>query len=62
MSPKGQGVLLLLVGIVLLAVSAGADALGVGGAAGFGWKQIVGVLVGAALAVFGLTKLRSPVA
>lgn len=62
MSPKGTGMLLVLVGIALLAVSAAADPLGVGGAPGFGWKQIAGVLVGAALAAFGLTKLRSPAA
>jgi hypothetical protein len=34
---------------VLVVVSAAADTLGIGEGGGFGWKQVVGVIVGAAL-------------
>jgi hypothetical protein len=39
------------VGIVLVLVSALADPIGIGGSDEFGWKQWVGVGVGAALVV-----------
>jgi hypothetical protein len=58
------GLLLVVLGIVLALVSGLASTLGIG-AGGFGWKQIVGVVVGAALALmgaglvaFGLTSAR----
>jgi hypothetical protein len=60
MSSKGLGLVLVLVGLAVLVVAAAADPLGVGGAAGFGWKQILGVAVGAVLAVLGVAKLRAP--
>jgi hypothetical protein len=46
------GVVLVVLGIALALVSGLANTLGIG-AGGFGWKQIVGVVVGAALALTG---------
>jgi len=48
------GVLMIVIGAVLLALSLLADGLGLGGAVGFGWKQILGSAVGAAAVIAGL--------
>lgn len=59
MSRKGVGIGLVVVGVGLAVLAGAADLIGVGGAAGFGWKQIVGVVVGLAVAVAGVARLRS---
>jgi hypothetical protein len=59
MSTKATGVGLLVIGVVLLLISATADSLGVGGAPGIGWKQVAGVLLGVAFVVLGVVRLRS---
>jgi hypothetical protein len=46
------GLLLVVLGIALALVSGLASTLDIG-MGGFGWKQIVGVVVGAALALMG---------
>jgi hypothetical protein len=46
------GLLLVVLGIALALVSGLATTLGIG-VGGFGWKQIAGVVVGAALALMG---------
>ena len=51
---KTIGILMLVIGIALLIISLLADTLGLGGAAGFGWKQILGSVVGAIAVVAGL--------
>ena len=48
---KTMGIALLIVGVVVLIGSLAADAIG--GAAGFGYKQIVGAVVGVIVAVVG---------
>ena len=48
------GILMIVIGIALLIISLLADTFGLGGAAGFGWKQILGSVVGAAAVVAGL--------
>ena len=53
MSNKSIGFVLIGAGIVLLALSLGADALGVGSSPVFGWKQITGVVVGVLALVGG---------
>jgi hypothetical protein len=53
-SSRRIGVVLAAVGAIVLAVSALADPLGIGGADGFGWKQIVGMIVGAGVAILGV--------
>ena len=52
---------ILVVGIVVLLLSLGADVIGIGGAARFGYKQVAGVLAGIILALVGaFLYLRSP--
>jgi len=51
---KTIGVVLFGVGAVILILSLVADPIGIGGSLGFGWKQILGALVGAVLTVVGL--------
>lgn len=48
------GIILTVVGIALLPASLLADSIGIGGAAGFGWKQAVGAVAGLACVVAGL--------
>lgn len=48
------GILGLVGGIVLAAIGAGADAMGIGSYDGFGWKQMAGVGAGVAGLVVGL--------
>jgi len=44
----------LVLGIVLALVSLFADAIGVGGEPGFGWKQTLGLVVGVGLVALAL--------
>ena len=51
---KTIGIALLVVGVIVLIVSLAADAIGIGGAVGaFGYKQIIGAVVGVVVAVVG---------
>ena len=54
MSKKTIGVLLIILGVVVLVVSLAADGLGIGGMPGFGWKQILGTVVGVIVALGGV--------
>lgn len=54
MSRRSFGFAIAAIGIVVLAVSALADQIGIGESDEFGWKQIVGVVVGVAIVVFGI--------
>jgi hypothetical protein len=51
---KTAGIVLLVIGIVVLALSLGADPIGIGSNPGFGYYQIVSAIVGAIVAVVGL--------
>ena len=51
---KTTGLVLFGVGAVILILAIAADPIGIGGSPGFGWKQILGALVGAVLTVVGL--------
>lgn len=53
MSRRSYGSAVAAIGIIVLAVAALADQIGIGDADAFGWKQIVGVVVGTAIAVSG---------
>jgi hypothetical protein len=50
---KTIGIVLLVVGAVLLIGSLTADVIGVGSSPAFGYKQIIGVVVGVVVAVVG---------
>jgi hypothetical protein len=50
---KTIGTVLLVAGGILLIVALAADALGIGGAVGFGYKQIIGAVAGVIVAVVG---------
>jgi hypothetical protein len=56
MNSTQLGWLLVVIGLIVVAVSALADPIGVGaeGASGFGWKQTTGVVVGGLAAAGGL--------
>jgi hypothetical protein len=54
MSMKTKGWLIAGLGLLLLALSLAADAVGVGARAGFGWKQLAGTLAGLALTGWGI--------
>ena len=62
MNRKTTGVVVLVAGVLLFLVAAAADSIGVGGAPGFGWKQITGAVVGVIAAAAGLSLLRGPAA
>ena len=53
MSRKTLGFILVAAGLIVLVVSASADALGIGGHAGFGFKQIAGSVGGLFVAIVG---------
>ena len=51
---------ILALGVITLLLSILADAIGLGRIEGFGWKQIVGVLVGIVLIVVGYYRRGKP--
>ena len=53
MNKRTIGIALLAVGVILLIGSLAADAVGIGGAIGFGYKQIIGAVAGVVVAVVG---------
>lgn len=52
------GIVLLVVGIIVLIVSVAADAIGLGGSPGFGYKQVAGTAIGVIAAVVGGILMR----
>jgi hypothetical protein len=58
MAQQGSALIILVVGVLLAIVSLFADALGVGGQPGFGYKQWAGLIIGLALVAFGLWRRR----
>jgi hypothetical protein len=55
MDPRPTGIVLALVGAVGLVISALANPLGIGETEVFGWLQWTGVIVGAIVALLGVT-------
>jgi hypothetical protein len=53
-SKKITGIVLFAMGAVILVLALVANPIGIGDSPGFGWKQILGVLLGAVLTVVGL--------
>jgi len=58
MMPRGSALVVLLVGVLLALVSVFADALGIGGEPGFGYKQAAGLVVGLVLVAVSLWRWR----
>jgi hypothetical protein len=58
MAPKGLALVIVVLGGLVALVSIFADALGVGGQPGFGWKQSIGLVAGLALVAFGVWRKR----
>ena len=54
MDPRPFGFVVVLIGAAGTAISALADPIGVGQADGFGWLQILGVILGAVVMLIGL--------
>ena len=50
---KTTGIVLMAVGVVVLLGSLAVDAIGIGPSAGFGYKQITGIVAGVIVAVVG---------
>jgi hypothetical protein len=55
---KASGIFLLVLGVVLLILSLAADLIGIGAASGFGYKQIIGVVLGVAAGIRGFLILK----
>jgi hypothetical protein len=58
MSKRMIGTGLIVIGVVVVIVSLAADSLGIGGAPGIGWKQLLGAGVGVIIAIAGGWSLR----
>lgn len=58
MAQRGSTLVIVVIGVLLVLVSLGADALGVGADAGFGYKQGAGLVIGVALVAYGLWRRR----
>ena len=58
MNSTRMGWLLVGIGVVVLAASLLADPIGIGEGSGFGWKQVVGIIVGVLVAGWGAVTLR----
>jgi hypothetical protein len=55
---KASGAFLLVLGVVLLVLSLLADRIGVGANSGFGYKQIIGVVLGVIAIIRGIWLLK----
>ena len=51
---KNEKILVLVAGIALVAAAGVADMIGIGAAPGFGWRQIVSLIVGIGLVMWGI--------
>lgn len=52
--------ILLVLGALVIVASILADPLNIGGGVGFGWKQLIGVVIGLVLALLGGAWLVQP--
>jgi hypothetical protein len=59
MSRRSLGGVLVALGLILAALSALADQIGIGDEAAFGWQQIGGLVVGLLVAIAGLIITRT---
>lgn len=54
------GVIILLIGLGLIVLSLIADSIGLGGGRGFGYQQLIVLIVGVASTLFGIGILLQP--
>lgn len=59
MTAHGRGVALVVIGVLLALFSVLADTIGVGAHPDFGWRQILGTVLGVAIAGFGVRGMRA---
>jgi hypothetical protein len=59
MAARSRSVALVVMGVALASLSVLADVIGVGTGPGFGWKQIVGTVLGIVIAGVGVWGIRS---
>jgi hypothetical protein len=52
---KGLSIVVVAAGLLLVLASLAADAMGTGGSPGFGFRQILGTIMGLVLIVAGIT-------
>jgi len=58
MKKKTTGILLIVFGVLLLVMSLLADLIGIGNAAGFGYRQIIGTILGIVAGIRGFCLLK----
>jgi hypothetical protein len=58
MGKKGLSLILIVVGVIILLVSLFADQIGIGGYPGFGFKQMIGTIIGLVIIIIGLILQR----
>ena len=58
MSKKTMGISLIVVGVIVLLLSILADVFGIGATASFGYRQIIGSILGLILVVIGFVLNR----
>jgi hypothetical protein len=56
MTRRNWALVMMVIGVILALVSVFADALGVGGEPGFGYKQGAGLVIGVVLAAIGFRR------
>jgi cytochrome c biogenesis protein CcdA len=54
------GIILFIVGVIISLLVLGLDLVGIGTTPGFGWNQIIGVVVGAIVAIVGVILMFIP--
>ncbi len=54
MSKKTIGIVLIVLGVILALFFLAADALGIGGSPGIGWKQLLGAAIGIIIVIVGI--------
>jgi len=59
-SKDQKGEVLVIGGIILIVLAVTADLLGIGGSSGFGWKQVMVLILGIGLVLMGKKCCKCP--
>jgi uncharacterized membrane protein len=59
MSKKTIGIVLIALGVIIVVVSLAADPLGIGSGNGIGWRQQLGTVIGAIVALVGVWQVMT---